>query len=617
MAQATLKAENLRAYIDTDTDNHVIEGKAIVFNSLSENMGFYEIITPEAVNDVDFSKTLLLYNHEFGDILARADSGNLDIQVKDDGVYFTATLAKTRLAEDVYNDIKAGNIKGCSFSFSVAEGGDEWTTTDDGDQLRIVNDIEKIIELSLTPIPAYVETNCSAIRSLESKEEKGMEEEKKKEIQKDEAKVEEPKKDEVKEDTKKEERQKDENKKDCRSEEPKEEPKKDEPTEENEDAPVSSKLKIKAKIDTDELMEAFKSLKEMLKKAEGEKEKRENKPAEDKSETRNVIEQNDKGGADMAQVIKPKETSKDVELRNFHDYLENGSKYDTRAITGVGLTQGQVIIPKTILQPEHKVYQFPRLGSLVRTVSVKTTTGTLPLFNLVGDSLAEHTEFNETAENDAPVIQEIDWKLKSYTGKYVFSQELISDSAYDWQSELSGCLIELRDNTEDAGIMTALTTSPAHKVDSSTDVVKDLKTALNVNLQPLDAANATIIASQSAFNYIDNLTDTLGRPLVNTNLTEGMGHQLLGHQLVVVPDTLFPSASQGDANFIVAPLNKAVINFKQSEITGQFQDTYDVWYKALGIFLREDIVGARPDLVTTIKAAPAVLAASTASTSSK
>lgn len=606
MVQAALKAENLRAYIDTDTDNHVIEGKAIVFNSLSENMGFYEIITPEAVNDVDFSKTLLLYNHEFGDILARADSGNLDIQVKDDGVYFTATLANTRLAEDVYNDIKAGNIKGCSFSFSVAEGGDEWTTTDDGDQLRIVNNIDKIIELSLTPIPAYVETNCSAIRSLESKEEKGMEEEKKKEIKKDEEKVETPK-DEVKEDTKKEEPKKDEVKKDVRSEEPKEEPKK-------EDLPKDEEGHVKAKLDLKSMMDELKGL---VKEVKESKEKRENKPEEDKSETRNVIDAKDKGGADMAQVIKPKETSKDVELRNFHDYLENGSKYDTRAITGVGLTQGQVIIPKTILQPEHKVYQFPRLGSLVRTVSVKTTTGTLPLFNLVGDSLAEHTEFNETAENNAPVIQEIDWKLKSYTGKYVFSQELISDSAYDWQSELSSCLIELRDNTEDAGIMKALTTNPAHTEASSTDVVKDLKTALNVNLQPLDAANATIIASQSAFNYIDNLTDTLGRPLVNTNLTEGMGHQLLGHQLVVVPDTLFPSASQGDANFIVAPLNKAVINFKQSEITGQFQDTHDVWYKALGIFLREDIVGARPDLVSTIKAAPSVLAASTASTSSK
>ena len=191
----------------------------------------------------------------------------------------------------------------------------------------------------------------------------------------------------------------------------------------------------------------------------------------------------------------------------------------------------------------------------------------------------------------------------------------MSESSYDWQSELSSCLITLRDNTDDSLIMQALTTNPTNKVASSTDVIADLKKALNVNLQPMDSQQATIIVSQSAFNYLDTLTDKIGRPLINENLTEGMGKQLLGHQLVVVPDTLFPSAKAGDINLIVAPLKKAVINFKQSEITGQFQDTSDVWYKQLGIFLREDVVAARPDLVTTIKAAASVSAA-TSSTSS-
>jgi hypothetical protein len=66
--------------------------------------------------------------------------------------------------------------------------------------------------------------------------------------------------------------------------------------------------------------------------------------------------------------------------------------------------------------------------------------------------------------------------------------------------------------------------------------------------------------------------------------------------VVIVDDNLFPK----NVNAIVAPLNKAVINFKLAEITGQFQDTYDIWYKQLGIFLREDVVQARKDLIVNL-----------------
>lgn len=554
--------DNVVRTIPTEDGKLKIRGTAIVFDKPSQDMGFVEYIKPEAVRNLDFSKTMLLYNHESSKILARSNAGNLKVQVTERGVDFEAELPQTTLAKDVYEDVRSGNLQGCSFGFKIAKDGDDWDTRDDGTIVHTIRKINNIAELSITPIPAYLQTSVNVQRSLEKmKEEVKLAQEKAKNAENQES-------DEVRELKEKISNLE----------------------KENED--------LKKKSDSEG------SKKDVEKTDEGSIESEKQDESDSPDVPKNDKEKEVKRSMEHKVDITPESQidTKEKELRNFRDYLENGSKYDTRAVTGVGLQQGQVIIPKTILTPEHKVYQFPRLGSLVRTVSVKTTTGTLPLFNLVGDKLAEHTEFSETTGNDAPQIDEIDWKLKSYTGKYVFSQELISDSTYDWQSELSNCLIELRDNTEDAGIMTALTTNPAHKEDASTDVIKDLKTALNVNLQPLDSAQATIVVSQSAFNYLDNMVDKIGRPLINNNLTEGMGKQLLGHQLVVVPDTLFPAASQGDANFVVAPLQKAVINFKQSEITGQFQDTHDVWYKALGIFLREDIVSARPDLVTMIKA---------------
>lgn len=144
----------------------------------------------------------------------------------------------------------------------------------------------------------------------------------------------------------------------------------------------------------------------------------------------------------------------DKKVTAFADYLKTG---EVRNVTGIALTDGKVIIPQTILTPEKEVHQFPRLGSLVRTESVTTTTGKLPIFNNSTDLLTAHTEYGQTTKNATPVITPILWDLKTYTGGYVFSQELISDSSYDWQAELQSRLTELRDNTDDSLIITALT----------------------------------------------------------------------------------------------------------------------------------------------------------------
>lgn len=324
------------------------------------------------------------------------------------------------------------------------------------------------------------------------------------------------------------------------------------------------------------------------------------KNADDKKDSANddeeekVTEERDAGGAENMK-IKLGDEATNAKVTAFADFLKTG---EVRDVTGIALKDGQVIIPETILSPEKEVYQFPRLGSLVRTVSVTTTTGKLPVFNNSTDLLTAHTEYGKTDQNKTPVITPILWDLKTYTGGYVFSQELITDSSYDWQAELQSRLTELRDNTDDSLIITALTDGIA-KV-TSNDLLGDLKKALNVTLKPQDSASASIIMSQSAYDVFDQATDAMGRPLLQPNVTQATGYTLLGKTVVIVEDTLFPKAKAGDVNIVVAPLKKAVINFKLTEITGQFQDTYDIWYKQLGIFLRENVVQARKDLIVNL-----------------
>lgn len=358
----------------------------------------------------------------------------------------------------------------------------------------------------------------------------------------------------------------------------------------------ASALKIEEKRDESDLADP--ELEENSadnKEDEPEKTKTETKPETEKD--KNTVKDEEKRDAGGLQDMKLKvggETA-DKKVTAFADYLKTG---EVRDITGIALKDGQVIIPETILTPEKEVHQFPRLGSLVRTESVSTTTGKLPIFNNSTDLLTAHTEYGQTTKNATPVITPILWNLQTYTGGYVFSQELISDSSYDWQAELQSRLTELRDNTDDSLIITALTDGIT-KI-ASTDLLGDLKKVLNVTFKPQDSAAASIVMSQSAYNAFDMATDAMGRPLLQPNVTAATGYTLLGKTVVIVDDTLFPKAKAGDVNIVVAPLKKAVINFKLTEITGQFQDTYDIWYKQLGIFLRENVVQARKDLIVNL-----------------
>jgi len=315
---------------------------------------------------------------------------------------------------------------------------------------------------------------------------------------------------------------------------------------------------------------------------------------------------NKRGSGKVKTLNKDKEL--EINKRDLFETLKAGEV--KRDVTGgIGLSDGSVLIPQDILNVEHETHQFPRLGSLVRAVSVKHTTGKLPVMWDTNEKLAAHTEYGTTAPGTKPTIVPINWDLQTYTGAYVYSQDLLSDSDYDWQSELAQSLITLRDNTDDDLIIKALTDGVTAV--EATDLVAAIKTALNMTLKPNDSAAASIVLSQSAFNALDQLKDTQGRPLVQPDLTKGTGSTILGKTVVVIDDTLFPSAKAGDVNIIIAPLQKAVINFKNNEITGKFMDTYDVWYQQLGIYLREDVVQARKDLIINIKGATNTASGST------
>lgn len=154
---------------ETDEENgqqqeKVISGYAILFNEPSQpmpvdNSTFTETISPQALQGVDLSKLVMIYNHDYANILASVKAGTLDVNVDEKGLAFKATLPDTTVANDVYENIKAGNLDSMSFGFSVLA--DEWQQADDGSYTRQIDKIENLYELSVVTLPAYDSTELT------------------------------------------------------------------------------------------------------------------------------------------------------------------------------------------------------------------------------------------------------------------------------------------------------------------------------------------------------------------------------------------------------------------------------------------------------------------------
>lgn len=549
----------------SDDDGMTVEGYAMLYDQPSVPMPFVEYIDRGALDNVDLSKVLLLYGHDLNSVLARSDAENLQLRADDKGLWFQATLPDTTLGRDTYTNVANGNLKGCSVGFKI--GDDKWLQGNDGNVIHHIRSFDQLIEISITPIPAYTETSVDVQRSLEA----FMKGENEVEIDYD--KLADAVADKLEQRSAEQADVETTDETDKQDAETTEEPQEDEEEQSADDS-----------ADSDD---------KPAKKVEKPAEKVE-KRSEPHAEIVTTENEELKECTEMRELHGANESAKD----QFAHFLKTGEVTRDNTSGGIGLPNGQVLIPQDILPAEHEQHQFPRLGNLVRQIAVKHTTGKLPVFQPGSGKLALHTELQSTANSTSPEIKEILWNLKTYTGRYVFTRELMDDSDYNWEAELQSRLVELRDNTEDDLIVTQLTNGITAV--KPTNLIDDLKLILDSKLKPYDSNAASIVLSQSAFAQLDQMKDTEGRPLVQPNVTLGTGNAILGKTVTVVDDTLFPSAKQGDINIVVTPLQKAVIKFKSNEITGQFLDTSDIWYKALGIYLREDVVQANKNVINWV-----------------
>lgn len=171
----------IRCELRSENGGRHISGKAISFDTQSNDIGFIEILHRGCISQelIDSSNIVFLYNHDYNQVIARANKGKgtLNIDLRDDGVYFDLDVPNTTMGNDLLENIRLGNITQCSFGFRYAneEGAYKDEKIDDV-WYRNVYKIGELFDLSAVTYPAYDDTYVNARMQERSKMEDKLKE---------------------------------------------------------------------------------------------------------------------------------------------------------------------------------------------------------------------------------------------------------------------------------------------------------------------------------------------------------------------------------------------------------------------------------------------------------
>lgn len=530
MADIRTIKTNIEAVRDSSDSSMKIKGYALQFNEASQPIPFIEYIKPNALDNVDLSDVMLLYGHEYNSILAKTTAGTLSLTVDETGLAFTATLPDTTLGHDTYNNIIAGNLSGMSFGFTIAD--DDWLMNESGDAVHIINSIESISEISVTPIPAYSETSVEVTRSLEKFKKRG--EEMNEELLEQFKTIAAQMSATVEQQTRSNEPVEPEPEP-IKPEEPviKDEPKPVEPAKSEPEQPVKSAEPVAP------------------------------------TQTRSI----EKGDTKMPKIIS--ETKESAQVRSFKSFL-NGEKRD--ATTAFNTQDGGVVIPTEIFD----IYKQPKdpnqLYSYVNKIAVSAPTGKLPILSKASARLVSVQEGLDNPAIAKPQITAVNYDIVTYRGDLPITFEMTSDFS-DIVSIMNQHVQDAVAQTEQYHIGAVL--QQATPVSASS--VDDLKSAYNVGLT--NYTDKMFVMTESMFNILDQQKDANGRYLLQDSISSATGKTFLGAPLLVVVDDVL--GAQGDAKAFLGSIKSFVLETVKDNVSVQWTRNED-FSTHLGVAIRAD-----------------------------
>jgi len=160
----------LRSVGEGDSKELHIQGYALTFDTISEDLGFRETIRKGALDSCDLNNVVFAVNHDTDKLLARNSKtngkGSLILNVDDNGLFFDAIPTDTSYSRDLIENMNEGIIGKCSFKFCLDWSDPEaqtwdWDDGNRGYDFRTINKISKITDVSIVVNPAYESTSST------------------------------------------------------------------------------------------------------------------------------------------------------------------------------------------------------------------------------------------------------------------------------------------------------------------------------------------------------------------------------------------------------------------------------------------------------------------------
>ena len=248
------------------------------------------------------------------------------------------------------------------------------------------------------------------------------------------------------------------------------------------------------------------------------------------------------------------------------DELDVMDQYKARITAGNG-EDGGYIIPEDIQTRINKLRQSSDdLRQYVQVVPVSTNKGARTL-----ERRADHTPFapmseygdpNAMQEINSPKFDRLTYTIEDYAGFLPVPNTVLEDTDQALEEYLIQWIGKKSKATDNYLILQQVNTLDKKDLGD----YKGIKTTLNVTLDPSFSAEATIYTNQDGFNYLDQLEDANGRPLLQTDPQSATSKLLFGRRVVVLSNKTI-ATDEGKAPFIIGLLNEAIILWDRKQMS--------------------------------------------------
>lgn len=230
---------------------------------------------------------------------------------------------------------------------------------------------------------------------------------------------------------------------------------------------------------------------------------------------------------------------------------------DTPGQVGTVAERGGVFVPvETADFAETMETGVYRLRTRVSEYFARSLSGKIPLVNNPTAGLVKL--FDELPEGGIPKGQinfgSVNWQAKDYGLIVPVSNDLMADAEADVMGIIGEQFFRAQVITENNMILTAIDgNGEAEAVDGWKGIAK----ALN-GTAPIGSPDKVVVTNTDGYNYLDTLTDEMGRPILTQALVDNPRRIFRGYEVIQLPNKIL--ATSGTAiPFYVGSLREAVV----------------------------------------------------------